>query len=126
MKTMVKKAFVMDRLNRLRLNESSSHAYFPKDKDAGLRKLNRAQTYLAWTPYVQQRLKIIIATCLKKVLQTRYLNLLVKPNHYGVAIKGVDQMPSSTVTKCLAAVLNMVTGTSFYTVTGESNRLLPI
>ena len=73
-------------------------AYIPNEKVVGLSKLNRIVRYYARRPQVQERLTIQIAEDLKKTLNTEDVAVYIEAKHLCVAMRGVEDNQSSTVT----------------------------
>lgn len=73
-------------------------AYFPSDKVVGLSKLNRIVRHYSRRPQVQERLTMDIANCLKEVLQTEDVAVMIEAKHLCVAARGVQDGNSMTVT----------------------------
>lgn len=73
-------------------------AYISAGKVIGLSKLNRIVKYYAKRPQVQERLTTQIADELKEVLQTEDVAVIIKADHMCVAMRGVEDDHSSTVT----------------------------
>jgi GTP cyclohydrolase I len=81
-------------------------AYFPANKVIGLSKLNRVVKYFARRPQVQERLTMDIATCLKEILQTEDVAVIIDAKHFCVAARGVEDSNSTTVTNHLGGKFN--------------------
>jgi GTP cyclohydrolase I len=73
-------------------------AYIPNGKVVGLSKLNRIVRYFAQRPQVQERMTIQIANMLKEILDTNDVAVLIEADHLCVAMRGVQDITSSTVT----------------------------
>lgn len=73
-------------------------AYIPKDKVAGLSKINRLVDYLARRPQVQERLTQQIAQEIRDLFKAEDVAVLVEASHLCVASRGVKDTSSSTVT----------------------------
>lgn len=73
-------------------------AYIPKDKVAGLSKLNRIVDYFARRPQVQERLTEQIANELKQALETDDVAVVIEASHMCVSMRGVKDLASSTTT----------------------------
>ena len=73
-------------------------AYIPNDKVIGLSKINRVVEYYCKRPQVQERLTIQIATELKRVLGTEDVAVYIESKHMCVAMRGIKDDHSSTVT----------------------------
>lgn len=73
-------------------------AYIPNGKVVGLSKLNRIVRYFAQRPQVQERMTIQIANMLKETLGTNDVAVLIEADHMCVAMRGVQDITSSTVT----------------------------
>jgi len=92
-------------------------AYIPKDKIIGLSKINRVVNYFSRRPQVQERLTKQIADCLIQVLDTEDVAVFIDAKHYCVAMRGVEDVNSSTVTSDLrGAFLNSTTRQEFMTI----------
>ena len=85
-------------------------AYFPSDKVIGLSKLNRIVKHFSRRPQVQERLTMDIANCLKEILQTEDVAVMIEAKHLCVAARGVEDEHSTTVTNHLAGKF-LVAGT---------------
>ncbi|MFN4083334.1 MAG: GTP cyclohydrolase I FolE [Bacteroidia bacterium] len=73
-------------------------AYIPNGRVVGLSKLNRIVRYFAQRPQVQERMTIQIANMLKETLGTNDVAVLIEADHMCVAMRGVQDITSSTVT----------------------------
>jgi GTP cyclohydrolase I len=73
-------------------------AYIPNGKVVGLSKLNRIVRYFAQRPQVQERMTIQIANMLKEELNTESVAVIIEADHMCVAMRGVQDVYSSTVT----------------------------
>lgn len=73
-------------------------AYIPNGSVVGLSKLNRIVRYFAQRPQVQERMTIQIANMLKDVLHTQDVAVIIEADHMCVAMRGVQDITSSTVT----------------------------
>lgn len=73
-------------------------AYIPKGEVIGLSKINRLVQYYAKRPQVQERLTIQIAEGLKKALGTEDVAVVIDAVHFCVALRGIKDTNSSTVT----------------------------
>jgi GTP cyclohydrolase I len=73
-------------------------AYIPNGKVVGLSKLNRIVRYFAQRPQVQERMTIQIANLLKQELNTDSVAVIIEADHMCVAMRGVQDVNSSTVT----------------------------
>lgn len=73
-------------------------AYIPNGKVVGLSKLNRIVRYFAQRPQVQERMTIQIANMLKETLGTNDVAVLIEADHMCVAMRGVQDITSSTIT----------------------------
>ncbi len=82
-------------------------AYFPTDKVIGLSKLNRVVKYFSPRQQVQERLTMAIADCLKEVLQTHDIAVVIEAKHFCVAAGGVEELNSAMVTSHLSARFNL-------------------
>jgi GTP cyclohydrolase I len=73
-------------------------AYIPNDKVVGLSKLNRMVRYFAQRPQVQERMTIQIVNMLKETLHTNDVAVIIEADHMCVAMRGVQDVSSSTIT----------------------------
>ncbi len=73
-------------------------AYIPNGKVVGLSKLNRIVRYFAQRPQVQERMTVQIANMLKDVLHTDDVAVIIEADHMCVAMRGVQDVSSSTIT----------------------------
>ncbi len=73
-------------------------AYIPNGKVVGLSKLNRIVRYFAQRPQVQERMTVQIANMLKEVLNTDDVAVIIEADHMCVAMRGVQDVSSSTIT----------------------------
>ncbi|MES2653978.1 MAG: GTP cyclohydrolase I FolE [Bacteroidota bacterium] len=73
-------------------------AYIPNDKVVGLSKLNRVVRYFAQRPQVQERMTVQILNMLKEALNTNDVAVIIEADHMCVAMRGVQDISSSTVT----------------------------
>ncbi len=73
-------------------------AYIPNGKVVGLSKLNRIVRYFAQRPQVQERMTVQIANMLKEALNTDDVAVIIEADHMCVAMRGVQDVTSSTVT----------------------------
>lgn len=73
-------------------------AYIPKDKVAGLSKINRLVEFYAQRPQVQERLTIQIANEIREAFQTEDVAVLLEAKHLCVAARGIEDVHSETVT----------------------------
>lgn len=73
-------------------------AYIPNGQVVGLSKLNRIVRYFAQRPQVQERMTIQIANMLKEVLHTEDVAVIIEADHLCVAMRGVQDLTSSTIT----------------------------
>jgi GTP cyclohydrolase I len=73
-------------------------AYIPKDKVAGLSKINRLVDFFARRPQVQERLTMQIANEIRELFGTEDVAVMLEANHLCVASRGVEDITSSTVT----------------------------
>jgi GTP cyclohydrolase IA len=81
-------------------------AYFPGEKVIGLSKLNRIVKYFARRPQVQERLTMDIANCLKEILETEDVAVVIEAKHFCVAARGVEDSCSSTSTSHFGGKFN--------------------
>lgn len=73
-------------------------AYIPNGKVVGLSKLNRMVRYFASRPQVQERMTVQIANTLKEALDTEDVAVIIEADHLCVAMRGVQDITSSTIT----------------------------
>ena len=73
-------------------------AYIPDRKIVGLSKLNRVVRYFALRPQVQERMTVQIANLLRDALETPDVAVIMEADHLCVAMRGVQDEGSSTVT----------------------------
>lgn len=73
-------------------------AYIPGRKFVGLSKFNRIVDFFARRPQVQERLTEQIAACLRLILDTDDVAVVLKAEHYCVKIRGVKDSCGDTVT----------------------------
>ncbi|TAE73789.1 MAG: GTP cyclohydrolase I FolE [Bacteroidetes bacterium] len=73
-------------------------AYIPNGKVIGLSKINRLVQYYAQRPQVQERLNNQIGEALKEALNTQHVAVVIEAQHLCVAVRGVKDVHSSTVT----------------------------
>jgi GTP cyclohydrolase I len=73
-------------------------SYIPNGKVVGLSKLNRIVRYFAQRPQVQERMTVQIANMLKEALGTDDVAVIIEADHMCVAMRGVQDVTSSTVT----------------------------
>ena len=73
-------------------------AYIPKDKVAGLSKINRLVQFYARRPQVQERLTQQIANEIRDAFKTEDVAVMIEATHLCVASRGVEDAHSSTVT----------------------------
>jgi GTP cyclohydrolase IA len=73
-------------------------AYIPGNKVVGLSKLNRTVRYFAQRPQVQERMTLQIANMLKQKLGTEDVAVIIEADHMCVAMRGVQDVTSSTIT----------------------------
>lgn len=73
-------------------------AYIPKERVAGLSKLNRVVEYFSRRPQVQERLTQQIQKTLQYVLDTEDVAVSILASHNCVACRGVQHVGCDTVT----------------------------
>jgi GTP cyclohydrolase IA len=73
-------------------------AYIPNGKVVGLSKLNRIVRYFAQRPQVQERMTVQVVNMLKEALGTEDIAVIIEADHMCVAMRGVQDVSSSTVT----------------------------
>jgi len=73
-------------------------AYISNGNIIGLSKINRIVQYYAQRPQVQERLTIQIGQELSQALDTPHVAVIVDAKHYCVAMRGVQDQTTTTVT----------------------------
>lgn len=73
-------------------------AYISSGQVIGLSKINRIVRHFAKRPQVQERLTRDIATHLQQVLQTEDVAVVIEAKHYCVAMRGIEDNASTTIT----------------------------
>jgi GTP cyclohydrolase I len=73
-------------------------AYIPKDKVAGLSKINRLVQFVSRRPQVQERLTMQIAQEISEQFSTEDVAVFIEATHLCVAARGVEDTTSDTVT----------------------------
>jgi GTP cyclohydrolase I len=81
-------------------------AYLPKDKVAGLSKVNRLVDFLASRPQVQERLTRQIAEEIRDSFKTEDVAVMLEASHLCVASRGIKDVNSSTITSCFMGKFN--------------------
>jgi GTP cyclohydrolase I len=81
-------------------------AYVSSGKVIGLSKLNRIVQHFAKRPQVQERLTNEVGRHLQQVLNTADVAVIIDSKHYCVAMRGVQDNASSTVTAFYDGVFN--------------------
>jgi len=76
-------------------------AYIPKEKVLGLSKLNRIAKFFAQRPQIQERYAEQLFHALSFILETPDIAVIVKGKHYCVAMRGVEDSSSYTITSKL-------------------------
>jgi GTP cyclohydrolase I len=76
-------------------------AYIPNGKAIGLSKINRIAQFFAKRPQIQERLGIQIVDCLSNILDTDNVAIRIETKHSCVAIRGVQDDCSHTITQIL-------------------------
>jgi GTP cyclohydrolase I len=84
----------------------ASVAYIPGEYIIGLSKINRLVQYYAKRPQVQERLTMQIADEIKQSLQTEDVAVAIEAHHLCVAMRGVHDTNSKTVTSCYYGKFN--------------------
>lgn len=79
-------------------------AYRSSGKVIGLSKLNRIVEYFAKRPQVQERLTRQIGLTLQEILQTPDVAVLLDARHFCIAIRGVEDHASTTITSFYGGV----------------------
>ena len=77
-------------------------AYIPNENVIGLSKLNRIVKHFSKRPQVQERLTMDIANCLKEILHTDDIAVVIEAKHFCVAARGVEDGGSMTITSHLS------------------------
>lgn len=72
--------------------------YVPNGKIIGLSKLNRIVQHHSKKPQVQERLTDEIAVALKEILKIQDVAVTIEATHLCIAMRGVNDVNSSTVT----------------------------
>jgi GTP cyclohydrolase I len=72
--------------------------YIPKTKVLGLSKFNRVVDFFSRRPQVQERLTAQVAATLELILETDDIAVVIKAKHMCVALRGVKDESSETVT----------------------------
>jgi GTP cyclohydrolase I len=73
-------------------------AYIPKEKVAGLSKINRLVQFYARRPQVQERLTMQIANEVREAFQTDDVAVMLEATHLCVAARGIEDVHSDTIT----------------------------
>lgn len=77
----------------------SAHiAYIPKDKVLGLSKFARVVEFFSRRPQIQERLTEQVAACLKLILETDDVAVVVDAEHFCMKVRGVMQHSAVTRT----------------------------
>jgi len=76
-------------------------AYISKGKVLGLSKLNRIVQYFCKRPQLQERLTAQIADCMSILMETEDVAVLIRAQHFCVAMRGIHDTNSFTVTHLL-------------------------
>ncbi|MFN8437030.1 MAG: GTP cyclohydrolase I FolE [Cytophagales bacterium] len=79
-------------------------AYVSSGKVIGLSKINRIVQHFAKRPQVQERLTEQIAACMKEVLQTEDVAVVIDAVHLCVSSRGIKDTSSQTVTSHFSGV----------------------
>lgn len=79
-------------------------SYVPKDKIAGLSKINRIVDFYCRKPQVQEKLTMEIFNKLQEILGTRDVAVFIKAEHLCVKLRGVQDQNSYTTTCKLGGV----------------------
>ncbi|MCS7162467.1 MAG: GTP cyclohydrolase I FolE [Bacteroidia bacterium] len=77
-------------------------AYIPRDFVIGLSKLNRIVDYFARRPQLQERLTQQVADFLQDKLQTPDVAVVIDAKHYCIALRGIQDDASRTLTYVLS------------------------
>ena len=77
-------------------------AYISSGHVIGLSKINRIVRHFSKRPQVQERLTTEIANHLRRVLKTDDVAVVIDAKHYCVAMRGVEDSGSSTVTSAFS------------------------
>ncbi len=73
-------------------------AYIPNKKIIGLSKIHRIADFFARRPQIQERLTSQILDCLRKILQTENMAILLNLKHFCLSFRGVLDNDSTTST----------------------------
>ncbi len=76
-------------------------AYIPNGKVIGLSKINRIIEFFSKRPQIQERLTVQVADCLSNILDTDHVAIRVEAKHSCVALRGICDHQSGTVTQIL-------------------------
>jgi GTP cyclohydrolase I len=79
-------------------------AYIPKDKVIGLSKMNRIVDYFGARPQVQERWTEQVQQCLKELLGTEDVAVVIDGVHFCVRSRGIKDSSSVTRTTSLGGV----------------------
>lgn len=94
--------------------------YIPDKKIIGLSKLNRIVKFFSKRPQVQERLTEQIYYCLKYILETDDIGVVIKAKHYCVKSRGVEDTNSDTITSKLSGdFMNQVVRSEFFNLINE-------
>ena len=94
--------------------------YIPNKKIIGLSKLNRIVKFFSKRPQVQERLTEQIYYCLKYILETDDIGVVIKAKHYCVKSRGVEDTNSDTITSKLSGdFMNQVVRSEFFNLINE-------
>lgn len=72
--------------------------YIPSTTILGLSKFNRVVDFFSRRPQIQERLTAQIHSALEYILETNDIAVVIKAKHYCVAVRGVQDETSETVT----------------------------
>lgn len=81
-------------------------AYIPKEKVAGLSKINRLVQFYARRPQVQERLTTQIAKEIRELFDTDDVAVWMEARHLCVASRGIEDTGSTTITSIFHGKLN--------------------
>lgn len=82
-------------------------AYIPGEKIIGLSKINRIVDFFARKPQVQEKLTIEIAECLRDLLNTDDIAIVIEAQHLCVSSRGINDTNSSTETSDFGGIFKL-------------------
>lgn len=100
-------------------------AYIARDKVLGLSKINRIVEFFSRRPQVQERLASQICECLKLILGTDDVAVLIEAEHMCVKTRGVEDACSDTVTSKMSGVfkLNATSKAEFLSLVSMKSKM---